>query len=566
MAGISCLWKSDAVCKFENTEESGNGIAVNGKNDSLLADEFETPRRRIGRETLAIGIVCLVVATLLRVVAVGRRDLFGDEYFGLDYITGHRPNLLEEIFRGHLPLYYEFLRVWGKLAGTSSDALLRAPSVVFSLAACVAFFFFAFRFLRGLAFVLCLVAFALNPALVRSANDVSSYALLSLLVVGSHYYAVRALDENRRKHWTRWAVTSVLGILTHPFFWFVLLGQFIFALMRPKKTPRNFVVVAGAGTFLIIALMLFGVVYARQHFPSFDPTAPSLADLARGVVSATLGEFSRYRYGDRVFVRAVLYLFVLLSLLLSWVYYRIRHAEAEALPENVLWVDETQDVVGRWNRLSLASFLLYLWVTFLVPAVAIMVIGGFASGHTLHASYFIVSLPPLLVLMACGIDGAPGRAGTVIMGLLFVLIMTTYNCVGLMDPGYGVKVAAKRTKNADFTPTADAFLVVSPGGLNRALARYFTAIPYTEMRPPNNPEACDKTLQEKTSGKERVFVLYHDDFRHIGKSDRSLVREWFGLRKDKWDTDKKWTLSEAEKTELRIYVQIDPTKRPPPVD
>ncbi|MGC8741461.1 MAG: glycosyltransferase family 39 protein [Candidatus Sumerlaeaceae bacterium] len=539
-------------------------MSTNGTGSSV--DVFAPPNRRIGRETLLLILLCLAVSALLRFVALGRRDLYGDEYFGLDYITAQRPNLLDEIFRGHLPLFYELLRAWGKLVGTASDALLRVPSAVFAFGACVAFVVFAFRFLRGLAFVLCLVGFALNPALVHSAHDVSSYALLSLFVVGSHYYAIRALDENEKRYWVGWAITSALGALTHPFFWFVMLGQFFFALMRPKKTPRSFVIVAAAGTLAIIALMLIGVVYAKKHFSGFDIDAPSVADLSRGLVSATLGDFARYQYGGRLFVRAILYLFVLVALILSWVYYRVRQAEAEALPEHVMWVDETQDVLGHWTRLSLASFLLYQWVTFLVPAIAIMLVGGFASGHLLHAAYFIVSLPPLLVLIACGIDAAPGRPGTIVMGLLFVLAMTFYNFLGLSDPGYGLKEAVRRIRKADYAAQQDAFLVVSPGGLERGLARYMEGLAFSELRPPSNPELCDKVLQEKTNGKERAFVLYHDDFRRIGKSDRSLVREWFGIRKDKWDTNSKWTLSEAEKTELRLYVRIDPTKTPPRID
>ena len=546
----------------ENRENTNNNEVPRGGEEEL----FVVPKRRMGRETLLITGVCLALATLLRLIAIGRRDLYGDEYFGLDYIVGNRPNLFHEIFRGHLPLYYELLRAWGKLAGTTSDALLRMPSALFAVAACVAFSLFALRFLRGLAFVLCLVGFALNPTLVRSANDVSCYALLSLFVVGSHYYAIRALDEGQRRHWVWWTVTSILGALTHPFFWFVLLGQFIFALMRPKKTPRNFVVLAGAGTFFIIGLMLFGAVYARHSLQGVDFTSPSVADLARGLVSATLGEFPRYRYGDRVFVRALLYLFVAAALLLSWAYYRMRQAEAEALPENVVFVDETQDVIGYWTRLSLASFLWYLWVCFLVPAIAIMLVGGFASGHTLRAEYFVVCLPPMLVLIACGIDGAPGRAGTISLGLLFVFTMSTYNFLSLDDPGYGIKVAAKQTKNAEFSTPSDIFIVVTPGGIERALERYLSFVPLTAVRPPGNPETVDKMLSAQTADKQRAFVLYHDDFRRIGKSDRSLVREWFGVRKDKWDADKKWVLSEPEKTELRVYVRIDPTKTPPSVD
>lgn len=534
-------------------------------------DLFEERPRKIGRETLFISGLCLFIAVLLRAVSLGRRELFGDEFFGLEYATGPRPNLFEELFRGHTPLYYEILRGWVKLVGHGSDALLRLPSLVFAIAACIAFFFFAFRFLRGLAFVLALVGFALNPTLVHSAHEVSPYALVSLLVVLSHYYAIRALDEGQRRHWILWGLASVLGILAHPFFLFVILSQFLFALLRPRKTPRQFVILSAAGTFSIIALMVIGAVYAKKHFTGVNPDAPSLADLARGLVSVTLGEFYRYEYGDRLFLRATLYLFVFVSLLLSWVYYQLRQAEAGALPENVVWVDETQDVLGRWKRLSLASFLSYLWLGFVVPAVGIMVVGGFASGHFLPASYFVVCLPPMLVLIAAGIDAAPGRTGTIALAVLFVLFMSAYNYFELTDVGYGVKRVVERLEQSQFSKSTDAFLIVSPGGLRKPLKRYIDETPrrseyaYTEIKPPAQPESCDAQMEAVTKDRKRIFVLYHDDFRRIGKSERSLVREWFGLRKNIWDSAKKWTLSNADKTEFRVYVRIDPSQ-PPPTD
>ena len=100
-------------------------------------------------------------------------------------------------------------------------------------------------------------------------------------------------------------------------------------------------------------------------------------DLLRGLVAVVLGNFPRYGYWDRYFIRAIMYIFIVVALALSFVYYRKRAAEATFLPENVLWIDETQDVVGKWNRLSLASFLMFQWVAFLVPAVCVMILGGF---------------------------------------------------------------------------------------------------------------------------------------------------------------------------------------------
>jgi len=526
---------------------------------------FGESRQRISRETVLIAVICCCLAILLRVVALGTKELFGDEFFALDYATGDRPNLFREIFHGHLPLYYEILRGWTKLFGASHDWILRIPSALFGVAAWVAFFFYAFRYLRGLAFVIALVVFALNPTAVAVSNEASSFALLTLWVVLSNYFCVRALDEGGRREWTLWAIASVGGFLTHPFFWFLLLAQFVFGLLRPRKTPRGFIILSATGIFLIIAALVGGVLYAQFRMVGVRPDAPSLADLARGLVAMTLGNFPRYAYGDRVFVRSLLYLLVLTALVFSWIYYRKREAEAEALPENVVWVDETQDVVGKWTRLSLASFLMYQWVTFVVPAFCIMCVGGFASGMYLRPEYFLVCLPSVTILVAAGIDGAPGRVGTIALSVLFVIIMSYYNLAALTDTGYGVKKAFRKMASKTFSPAEDVFLVVVPSGLERSLQRYNPGIP-TEMihsRDLTQPDQINGLLERLVEKRERVFVLYHDDFRRIGKSDRSLVREWFGLRKNIFETDDKWTLSPPEKTELRIYKRIDPTKSPP---
>jgi hypothetical protein len=525
---------------------------------------LEEPRK-LPREALVLGAICLGLAVVVRFVNIAHREVFGGEFFTLDFMSGKRPDdLVAALFKGYLPLYYEAIRGWGKAYGVASEFVVRFPSALFGVFACVAFFFYAQRYLRGIAFVVCLLAFALNPTLLAVSNEATPFSLLILWVVLSNYFCIRALDEGGTRNWSLWGIFSMLGALTHPFFWFLLLAQFGFGASRPRKTPRQFLVVSAAGVFFLILLLIAAAVYAEKYLAKeMNPTAPSVTDLARGLVAVTLGNFPRYEYGDRVFILAILYLFVLSTLILSWVYYRKREAEAEALPENVIWVDETQDVVGRWNRLSLASFLMFQWVTFLVPALCIMVLGGFASGLDLRAEYFLVCLPSLVILIAAGIDAAPGRAGMMAFGILFVVIMAVYDLCVLTDNGMGVKKAMQKLESAEFDPAKDTLLYVTYDGLEKTVERYGRGYPSVKFAAREPIADAQKRLAESVAGKERAFVFYHADLRRLGKSERSLTREWFDSRRREFEVDRKWKLSTAEKTELRIYKRIDPSKLPP---
>ena len=315
-------------------------------------------------------------------------------------------------------------------------------------------------------FAIALVAFAMNPILVGASIHATPFALLGLMAVLSSSTCIRALDEGGPRNWTLYAIVSVLGALTHPFFWFLLAGQFLFAVARPRQTPRPFLLVSATGIVVGVVLMVLAVIYAEHNYPKLvDVSTPSSTDLARSLVAVLLGDFPRFGYGGKAAIQALLYLFVIVTLGLSVVYYRRREAEAMALPEGVVWIDETQDVVGKWNRLSLLSFLMYQWVTFLVPAFGIWMVSTYASNMRMDPEYLILALPALVILVAAGVDAAWGHAGSLALGIIFVVIMGAYTLETLADRGFGVEYAAAKLKEEAFDPATDALLFVHYPGL-----------------------------------------------------------------------------------------------------
>ena len=461
--------------RLEQEVERPLNLAANSARPEAPAPFIEEPPG-VSREAVVVSVICLGLAALLRLIAISRREIFGDEFWTLQFVTAERGNFLDNFFHGRLPLYYEFFRMWGGAVGTDSALLVRLPSVVFGLLTYVAFALYAHRSLRRAAFAIALVAFAMNPILVGASIHATPFALLGLWAVLSSSMCIRALDEGGPRNWTLYAVVSVLGALTHPFFWFLIVGQFLFAVARPRQTPRAFLLVSVTGIVVGVVLMVLAVVYAERNYPKLvDVSTPSSTDLARSLVAVLLGDFPRFEYGGKTFIQALLYLFVIVTLGLSVVYFRRREAEAMALPEGVVWIDETQDVVGKWNRLSLLSFLMYQWVTFLVPAFGIWMVSTYASNMRMDPEYLILALPALVILVAAGVDAAWGRAGSLALGIVFVVIMGAYTLQTLADRGFGVEYAATKLKEAAFDPATDALLFVHYPGLEMPVARYMQA-------------------------------------------------------------------------------------------
>lgn len=526
--------------------------------------------RKNRREWLILVSLSLLIAVALRFIRIGHREFFGNEFLTLNLLGGGGPEVfLERALDGATSIYHVFIGAWAGLFGSTSEAVLRVPSAIFGLGACVIFFLFSRNYLRGTALAICLLIFAMNPILVATSIDASPYALLTLWITVAHYFAVRSLDKGGVANWSVYAVSVVAGILTHPLFLFVLPAHFLFGLLRGRRTPKTFHVVSVVGLIALAGVAFASGIYAGKSFPEqLSVQAPSSSDLAKGLVSVALGNFSRYdAQSSNDFVRSVMYLFVFLCILLSVQYYRKRTAEAMAMPENVVWIDETQDVVGTWNRLSLRAFLLFQWFAFLLPVAGLLVLGSLVQGFRLTPEALVLVLPALAVLMAMGIDAAP-KEGALALGLLLLLVMAYYDVRVLKDTGYGVKRAFAIVREQQFDADRDLLLYTEPDSISKAVSIYRGNLPVTPIPDFKNRtefSARQQTLAGMAPDYDRIFVIYHNDRKSLGKTEeRSPLREWFKESSDNSFTEvEDWkSLSEAEKTELRLYTRLAPGQQP----
>jgi hypothetical protein len=209
--------------------------------------------------------------------------------------------------------------------------------------------------------------------------------------------------------------------------------------------------------------------------------------------------------------------------------------------------------VGTWRRLNLAAFLMFQWLSFLIPALCIMMVLSFAPGLKSDPKFFIVCLPSLIILVAAGIDAVPSRWVSVALIFVFAVLMGVFDIHTLSDKGFGVYDATLRLKAKGFDPSRNVLLYVTYPGLERSVARYAKQYPSVQFPERERMEDTRARLEKAIEGKQRVFVFYHDDFLRVRKTSWSPVRSWFTEHAQQWVPADKWELSKPENTELRIY-------------
>lgn len=131
------------------------------------------------------------------------------------------------------PLYYLLLHWWMIFFG-SSEMAIRTLSFVFFLVTLYIiglFFIEIFKISIKKTFIY-LLLFVLNPVLHYYAFEARMYSLFAFLASLSFYFLYK-------KQYRKYAFTVILGLFTHYFMFFALLGQIFFLFATDKKNLRK---------------------------------------------------------------------------------------------------------------------------------------------------------------------------------------------------------------------------------------------------------------------------------------------------------------------------------------
>jgi uncharacterized membrane protein len=176
-------------------------------------------------------LLLVLLAFGLRLYAIDRQDIWGDEAFSI-WLSGQPlPQVVAGGADTHPPLYPALLYLWLRLAGSS-------PLAVRSLSACIGTLTVAVVYVLGrrvlgrTAAVLGAGLAAVSPVLVYYSQETRMYGLVTLLAAASVYWALRAWRRGRDaiSPYMAYLAVSIAAAYTHYYAFFVILAQNLVAI------------------------------------------------------------------------------------------------------------------------------------------------------------------------------------------------------------------------------------------------------------------------------------------------------------------------------------------------
>jgi uncharacterized membrane protein len=369
------------------------------------------------RERWVLG--AMVAAAALQLWGLDQAALWYDETFTAQWVILPWQEMIRTVLLGdyganHLPLYFIAVKLWTTWAGLSPLAL-RAPSVVFGVAAVAATASFAAALTGPRAARLAAWLAALSPFLLQHAQEARMYTLIVLLAAISLTLLARYLRGNATHLGFGFLLVNIALLATHYYAMFFVAGE-LMALLWLRLKPLRAWLPAAATLAIVTAAgpVLVAITMATQHAGgSYGLGVAALPGLVWSLLSGyTLLPTSEALHAAGL--RAALpYVPIAISGCVS------------------LLIVAT----GGWRELDREARVLLLAI------LGMVIIAPFAVSMirpvAVNPRYTAAALPALLVLLACGAPvrarvNAPTAAMAALVGI-FVLGSVLH----LAQPGHG---------------------------------------------------------------------------------------------------------------------------------
>lgn len=205
------------------------------------------------------------------------------------------------------PLYYLIVHYWMRLFG-SSEISLRTISLIFYWLTIYCIFLFMTHIMKiqSKRKWLYLLLALLNPILLYYAFEARMYTMLA-------FFAMLSFYSFFRKDYKTFVISTVLGLYTHYFMMFVLLGELLFYYVTKKRRfHRQELIKYGFPFILFIPWILFVLKvkdFGSQVFWIDKSTLGSFAQLIGFI-------YTGFDYGLRFYHTAIIFLSIGLTLFL----------------------------------------------------------------------------------------------------------------------------------------------------------------------------------------------------------------------------------------------------------
>ncbi len=379
----------------------------------------------VERLTLLSLIGLTILGAALRWISIDSRGLWLDEAVTVVQARRTIPLIIETVAQGvHPPLFHILMHFWVTVFGVS-EAAVRSYASVWGTLSIPAAYWAARSFYDRRSGLIAALIVSVSPYLIWFSQEARMYSMQLFFAFLSLGFLKLACRHNRPRYWVGYALATALGMFTHYFFAFLVLGQGLYfvivevlvvhtrlrregrAISSWRRPWRLFEEIPKLGPWLMCVAfigVLYGVWLSRSVF---------LGDGNPLLVSAGGGGLG---YGQ---------------VAPEW---RLRFAEVGTIVIEMmfgfhpLWL--TTAVVAMWPVVIYAVLALLDYMEFLarrstialwatIGLVVLAVLGQW-QGQALASRYYISLAAPMVILVG-GVLGAMAtgrRRGFLIVGVL----------------------------------------------------------------------------------------------------------------------------------------------------
>jgi uncharacterized membrane protein len=350
------------------------------------------PSSETGQAFLVLGVL-MAFATALSVFVFSKTSLRLDEAQSLFQVSRDVGGTLYAVAQDvHVPGYHLLLQAWTFMFG-NDIVPARLLSLGFFLATIPMVYVLGKLVFGHKVGLYAALLVTISPFMQWYGSEARMYSMLAFMTVLHYYFFIKVYEEGRARQWVGYIIVAILGLYTHYFFGFVLLTEALFYLLYRQSFPRGsfkkFITAA------VVAVVAFApwLLYVRQ-LGTASNTQPSLIAPSSGDVFNT---YAQFLFGFQVDTlnTVIVSLWPVVVLLAFF-----------ALQKNQ---KITQQAV------------FFVMVT-VIPVIAAFIISITVRPFYL-SRYLIVSLPPLMILIAWIFSTYPLQIRRILQTALVVLTL-----------------------------------------------------------------------------------------------------------------------------------------------
>jgi mannosyltransferase len=212
---------------------------------------------------VAVLVALTVLAALLRLTTLSQQSFWLDEGYTLRLLRMPFEQMLRTVPKTESTpyLYYAVAWVWTRAFGFSEYGI-RSLSALAGIAT-VPVVYLAARWLAGRrAAVIAGLLVAVSPVMVWFSQEARAYSLATLLSAITVLCVVGYVRSRRSRWLAGWAVSAALGLATHYFVAFVVLGELVWLW---RTAPRDRRLAAAIGLVAIVGGALVPLAISQQR-------------------------------------------------------------------------------------------------------------------------------------------------------------------------------------------------------------------------------------------------------------------------------------------------------------